>query len=695
MLSLETQVPPQARSKVLTVVNLAAAASFVWFLLTAFAGGWVRNTTDFPNYYTAARLAASHGELARFYDFPSFQREMNRAGNGLQLGGYVPQTPMTMVPFLPLATLGPMAAKRVWLVLNLGFLGWSLFLLSRLSRFDIAQLWLVAFLGLGALRQNFLLGQYYVFMMAILTSGVYCLLRSRDASAGVAFASAVILKLYAAPFFLLLAISHRYRAMIGGIVVGLLAVAFTVTLFGWDGLAFYCTQVLPRSLAGETLNPFHPSNNTFVTLLRRMLLFEPELNPHPLADAPGVLSFLQCTFTLAILSIPALASLANGSHVTKRELAWWSIALLLVSPNTASYTFVLLILPVVLMLDELPWSKWPLVLLPYALLSLPLNPTLSVLAPRAWLLAFLFVVAGWPQITSINRRTAQWTAAGIVVAGTCAALWTVKLPETPATSARPVATQLNAVYSGFPVVSTRGIWYESIQGERYVIEQWRDGQFQPFIADGHAFHPSLPDSGTKLYFELVAGGRSSIGFFDLAAQLGVVPVGQADPRDPAVSHNGELVAFVSAGQLFLFDGARSRKVETIGMARDPSFEPGDNALVYASDDSGHSRIIRVDVGSGAKTIVVDQGAELARPSISPDSNTLLFASRKTGNWQIWARDLIRNRDVQLTTGRCNSFAPAWMTDSTEIIFASDCRRGLFLPALQRMPLTKASVSGTN
>jgi len=195
---------------------------------------------------------------------------------------------------------------------------------------------------------------------------------------------------------------------------------------------------------------------------------------------------------------------------------------------------------------------------------------------------------------------------------------------------------------------------------------------------------------------LVAGGRSSIGLFDLAGQrFGVAPVGQADPRDPAVSHNGELVAFVSAGQLFLFDGAGSRKVETIGQARDPSFEPGDKALVYASDESGRSRIIRIDVATGAKTIVVDQGAELARPSISQDRNTLLFASRKTGTWQIWARNLTQNRDVQLTTGRCNSVAPAWMPDSREIIFASDCRRGLFLPALQRMTLMMASVSDTN
>ena len=55
----------------------------------------MRSTTDFPNYYTAARLVRSGGHLRDFYDWTWFQRQMNVAGFERQLGAYTPQPPLT------------------------------------------------------------------------------------------------------------------------------------------------------------------------------------------------------------------------------------------------------------------------------------------------------------------------------------------------------------------------------------------------------------------------------------------------------------------------------------------------------------------------------------------------------------------------------------------------------------------------
>ena len=74
-----------------------------------------------------------------------------------------------MLPLIPLASLTPVNAKRAWLVLNLGFLSLTLWLFSRITKFSIARLWLIVFAGYAALRQNFWLGQYYVFLLALLT----------------------------------------------------------------------------------------------------------------------------------------------------------------------------------------------------------------------------------------------------------------------------------------------------------------------------------------------------------------------------------------------------------------------------------------------------------------------------------------------------------------------------------------------
>lgn len=82
-------------------------------------GGWTRMETDFPNYYTGAVAATHKLCVIRFYDWTWFQREMNHAGFERQLGAYTPQTPLALLPFLPLSGFPPQRAKQVWLLANL------------------------------------------------------------------------------------------------------------------------------------------------------------------------------------------------------------------------------------------------------------------------------------------------------------------------------------------------------------------------------------------------------------------------------------------------------------------------------------------------------------------------------------------------------------------------------------------------
>src|SRR6476619_1832580 len=88
-------------------VPLLATCGVLYFLCTDFRAGWMRSTTDFPNYYTAARLVRSGGHLRDFYDWTWFQRQMNVAGFERQLGAYTPQPPLTMLPMVPIAGFAP------------------------------------------------------------------------------------------------------------------------------------------------------------------------------------------------------------------------------------------------------------------------------------------------------------------------------------------------------------------------------------------------------------------------------------------------------------------------------------------------------------------------------------------------------------------------------------------------------------
>jgi Glycosyltransferase family 87/WD40-like Beta Propeller Repeat len=667
------------------VCGIAAAVSFAWFLYDGVARVWSGVPPDFPNYYAAARSTVNGTPLQAFYSYPDFQREIDRAGIDRQLGGYIPQTPLAVLPLLPLTGLAPIDAKRVWLVLNLSFLILTLWLFSRMTTFSVAQAWLIVFGGYLTLRQNFWLGQYYVFLLAMLTIAAWCLLRSRERPAAATLATAFVLKLYGAPFFLFLAAKRRFRTLVPLIVALLFFAALQIAIFGWHGTVFYLTQVLPRSLEGQTLNPYQSANNTFITLFRTLLIREPSLNPSPLLDSPAAFAFLQCAFTLSVLLLPALAAWSRPGPATKTDLAWWSITLLLVSPNTASYTFVLLALPAVLLLDVWPMRRWPYILVPCFLLALPLRASASPFFPRAWLLLFLFVVVGREYFRSIHARPMAWSIVCILTLASGAAIFAAQLHESPADSATEIALQSAAVYSDFPIVTASGILYESIAPRQYVVERWDGAGFEAFGGDGDSFYPSTPDSGSRVYFEMFSGGRSSVAYFDfLTRQYGAVATIHPNPAEPSVSHDGSMLALLSNGALYVSDGTTDRRLNTSAPTHDPAFAPGDKELLCVTTDAHGSQIVRIDLNTGNGEALIGSHGDLAKPSISPDRTTLAYASRQAGAWQIWTKSLTSGRMNQVTSGRCNSTSPAWTLDSTALIFASDCRRGLNLPALFRM-----------
>jgi hypothetical protein len=113
--------------------------------------------TDFPSYYTAAVLTLKHQPLRQFYDWVWFQRQIHYAGIDHQLRGYIPHTPLTMLPFVPLTSVPPQRAKQIWVALELLMLAASVFLLAKVT----LPSWRCRFLALlahAALSNNFRLG---------------------------------------------------------------------------------------------------------------------------------------------------------------------------------------------------------------------------------------------------------------------------------------------------------------------------------------------------------------------------------------------------------------------------------------------------------------------------------------------------------------------------------------------------------
>src|SRR3954467_3867465 len=143
-------------------------AVFAIQLAWSFLRAWTHTESDFPSYYTAAHLVVERKPLRDFYDMGRFQRHLDQIVVPSRLGGYIPQTPLTMLPLVPLTNVPMQAAKRIWLMIDLVLLGATTWLLTRITTFGVSEVLGLFVLGFGALHTNLQLGQYYVFLLFLL-----------------------------------------------------------------------------------------------------------------------------------------------------------------------------------------------------------------------------------------------------------------------------------------------------------------------------------------------------------------------------------------------------------------------------------------------------------------------------------------------------------------------------------------------
>jgi Glycosyltransferase family 87 len=489
---------------------LIAACAF--FLLTSFRYGWNRAASDFPNYYTAAVLVRQRQPLHEYYDWTWFQRQMRYAGLE-QLGAYCPQTPLTMLPLVGIAAFPVQTAKRIWLAFSLGCLLATVWLLSRVTRFSMELIALLVFAGYPTLHFNFLYGQYYVFLLFLLTLAFYCFDRARNATSGVLLGIAFALKLYGGPFAVYFAVKQRWKGLAAMITVTGLLALLAIAIFGWRDIVYFGTHSLPRALEGETLDPYSSLNGTLSTLLRRSFISEPELNPQPLWNAPAVFFFLKPLLTLAVLIFPLIA--ISGSNSTKRDFAWFFIAVVLASPNTGSYTFLLLLLPVTLLLEGANRRTQILLVACYALMAIPLQPAWSWLFPKVWLLVALFVFVGREYWHLVSTKAAYTAASLIIVASAfSAALHLASYSREPAQHWDRIAVQRGTLLSLSPAIVRSGLVYQTIGKSQYVLRWVHDGRVDELRFPGDALQPVAESPDGPVRFELVAHGKSTFMLLD-------------------------------------------------------------------------------------------------------------------------------------------------------------------------------------
>lgn len=380
----------------------------VFLVLKGIVPGFTLIQTDFPNYYTAGNIARNGDNVERLYDDFWFQEQIHKHGMPVP-GKFSPFPPPTAILFIPFSYLPPLAAQQALNVLNIIFLLCAVSILSRLFSATLLESTVFVLLSGWGVANNFRFGQLYIALSITILLGYYLEERKENTLAGISFGLLVPVKYFSVVMVLHSLLHKNWKVVLSALMTTAAIGILSIWILGWHIHAEFLRSVIGEHLQSHLSqqNPFSSNFQSFDSLLRRLFLFDENLNPHPLYSS----SVLFLIFKIVCIGGALVAGLYSLYHLRNKEPglqpAILSLLALLIAPATATYHFVLLWLPVGILLQYF-WSKnrknlfrFTFVLyagigfLPYGFLRrFDGEGILTVLAyPRLLLLTSLFILA--------------------------------------------------------------------------------------------------------------------------------------------------------------------------------------------------------------------------------------------------------------------------------------------------------------
>ena len=690
---------PAAIEKLLLVL-LAGLA--VWKGLLP---GWRDLNTDFPNYYVAAQLMRSHYCLDRLYDWIWFQRIAGRFGVDHQLAGFLGLTPFSALPIIPFTLLPILEAKRAWLVCNIALLAGTVHLLSWQCGLTHRRAWLIALCAVIPLRTSFLFGQMHIAVLALLAAAYIFHMRGRQTGSGCCIALAAALKIYPIFFCIYFVVKRRWMSLASATLCAGVCFITSYLTAGPDAVNTYLLQQLPRSLQGESGNPFLSTLTSSSALFHRLFLYEPELNPHPLVPSPGLYALLFPLWQAALAAM-IVCRLRPGFHAGSREaLEWPAFLCLLVflSSAPASYQFVVLIAAAIPSISSLLQQQrksaavvfFCLYLAACNLRTIPIEHSSAALMPlsyvKLWsgvaLIAFYSWILKPNELIAAKRTGLRYAAVicGLWIAGAFGAWLHVKDLGT-ANPILPVPAD-EAFMRINPVDTRSEIFYVAMLSNGYRVRSTRSS-----IPDegAHQLSFAVAHSGRSIWIETISKGIPQV--------RGNSPVGTCrieNAETPALS--GEmLLAFLredrGRGSLWTLDLRRCSYPDSATPVRltPPEFDvrticpaPHD-ALLISAFYQGRESVFTILPGESPQ-LLAEANHRLESPAISPDGKILAIRELIAERWQLELFEISSRTWKQLTRSDCNAYTPSWKDDRT-LLYATDCMRGLGLTTMTSIGL---------
>jgi hypothetical protein len=410
---------------------IACVILVAWLIAKGIVPGWTVPHSDFSNYYVSARLVLEGAELDSLYNNQWFHDEMVKAGVNTP-GKFAPFPPITALVMLPVAWLSPIHAQRVFMICNLFFVAACAYYWKKISGWELLPSVLMVIAAGLSLTNNIAFGQLYLIMTTLMLLSIIRIDQGRSWQAGIILGTLTAIKYY--PIVLiggLIALafvedSPRRRLYVTTILSFAVALLFLIAaqyvFFGAHIMnEYFQSSFVPHlasDLTGQGMYSMH--FQSWDSLGRNLFVYDPVQNPSPWINWPAGRTIVKLTATSAVALISIAVMYVNRISPYRERifLSVPALAALVILPASATYHYILLLLPIALLVADkiLPAStQWITVALFVAIGFIPYSWFLGLADsygtffgyPRLWLMTLLFASVAWALGHKASPATAR------------------------------------------------------------------------------------------------------------------------------------------------------------------------------------------------------------------------------------------------------------------------------------------------
>ncbi|GEP49657.1 hypothetical protein FNO01nite_03290 [Flavobacterium noncentrifugens] len=374
---------------------------FYIFKAAAFPAG------DFANYYFGGKfLADGHFNAAVYFPY-EFNKAIADLGYSNIFVSYAPNTPFLAVLFVPFSLLPLAAAKILFNCISVLLFLFSLKKIVLHYKIPDFYVLLIPVLFFVPIKNELLFGQVYFLLFFLLSESWLAYEKKMFFKMSILLAVAILLKVFPALLVLVFVFKKQFIPLLYLVFCGLFLMAFSMLFTGINIWEFYFFSVLPKASNGEIAGEYVANYQSVFMFLKQLLVYDKTWNPTGF-DLPVLFVALLLAFKIKLVAIGFYISRkANNSLFV---LAYWIVAMVLISPYGSTYTFILLIFPVFALVKS-PYStvvKTAAFLLLMLVNFIPVAQLVVLPFPVSYLRLFallgFFGILVWMMIRYVNLK---------------------------------------------------------------------------------------------------------------------------------------------------------------------------------------------------------------------------------------------------------------------------------------------------